>query len=84
MVTNSNGAKPGKECKGSESPLKQLMTSKVGGCATKVNEVLLANHIVSICRFIDCIGLDKLCNHNRYRHNLILTSGLSLDFFTGK
>lgn len=33
--------KPGKECKGSESPLKQLMTSNVGGCATKVNEVYI-------------------------------------------
>lgn len=51
VVTNSNEAKPGKDCKGSGSCLKQLMTSKVGGCATKVNEVLLANQIVSICRF---------------------------------
>ena len=41
MVTNSNETKPGKDCKGSESPLKQLMTSKVGGCATKVNEVYI-------------------------------------------
>ena len=49
VVTISNEAKPGKDCKGSESCLKQLMTSKVGGCATKVNEVQL----IRLCLYAD-------------------------------
>ena len=53
------------------------MTSKVGGCATKVNEVLLANQIVSICRSVDCIYYAIIID-------IDITSGLSLDFFTGK
>ena len=36
VVTNSNEAKPGKDCKGSESCLKQLMTSRWVGALQRL------------------------------------------------